>query len=71
MPMVTNMVKTSLTKASRKTKSLKTTVPNNVVSQFDLTSSDKLNWLLVAESGQVGVKVIPIKCVAEKGAEKL
>lgn len=69
--MVTNMVKTSLTKASRKTKSLKTTVPNNVVSQFDLTSSDKLNWLLVAESGQVGVKVIPIKCVAEKGAEKL
>jgi hypothetical protein len=37
------MEQTSLTKASPKTKSLRTTVPNSIVNQFNLTESDKLN----------------------------
>jgi hypothetical protein len=54
--------KTSLTKASPKTQSLRTTVPKSVVEQFGLTDADHLEWCLVAESeGKMGIRVVPIK----------
>jgi bifunctional DNA-binding transcriptional regulator/antitoxin component of YhaV-PrlF toxin-antitoxin module len=53
---------TSLTRASPKTKSQRTTVPNSITKQFNLTEGDQLEWILVAESeGKMGIKVIPIK----------
>lgn len=51
---------TVLTKANTNTISLRTTVPANIVSQFDLKESDKLEWVLVAKSeGKMGIEVIP------------
>ncbi len=53
---------TSLTKASPKTNSLRTTVPDNIVNQFNLTDRDKLEWTLVAlEKGEFGIIVQPRK----------
>jgi bifunctional DNA-binding transcriptional regulator/antitoxin component of YhaV-PrlF toxin-antitoxin module len=53
---------TSLTRASPKTKSQRTTVPNSITKQFNLTEGDKLEWILVAESeGKMGIRVLPIK----------
>ena len=52
---------TTLVKANN-TKSLRTTIPANIVKQFQLTESDKLEWVLVAKSeGKMGIEVIPIK----------
>lgn len=54
--------KTSLTKASPKTQSLRTTVPKSIVAQFGLTDADQLEWCLVAEAeGKMGIKIIPKK----------
>jgi bifunctional DNA-binding transcriptional regulator/antitoxin component of YhaV-PrlF toxin-antitoxin module len=53
---------TSLTKASPKTKSLRTTVPNSIVKQFNLTEKDILEWQLEAKSeGKMIIVVKPIK----------
>lgn len=53
---------TILTRAASNTTSLRTTVPMNIVKQFDLKDSDQLEWILVAEAeGKMGIKVIPIK----------
>ncbi len=52
---------TVLVKANN-TKSLRTTVPANIVSQFDLKESDKLEWVLVAKAeGKMGIEVLPKK----------
>ena len=52
---------TTLTKANN-TKSLRTTVPTNIVKQFSLSEGDTLEWFLIAEAeGKMGVKIIPIK----------
>jgi antitoxin component of MazEF toxin-antitoxin module len=52
---------TILVKANN-TKSLRTTIPANIVKQFQLTESDELEWVLVAKSeGKMGIEVIPIK----------
>jgi hypothetical protein len=54
-------VTTTLTKANN-TKSLRTTVPTNIVKQFSLSEGDTLEWFLIAEAeGKMGVKIIPIK----------
>lgn len=51
---------TKLTKAASNTTSLRTTVPNSIVKQFELTENDELEWLLVAESeGKMSIKVVP------------
>ncbi len=53
---------TVLTKANTNTISLRTTVPANIVSQFNLKESDKLEWVLVAKAeGKMGIEVIPKK----------
>jgi bifunctional DNA-binding transcriptional regulator/antitoxin component of YhaV-PrlF toxin-antitoxin module len=41
---------TTLTKASTKTQSLRTTVPAGIVKQFNLNDGDKLEWKIKAES---------------------
>lgn len=53
---------TSLTRASPKTKSLRTTVPNNIVNQLNLTDRDKLEWILTAiGENEFGIIVVPRK----------
>lgn len=51
--------KTTLTKASTKSESLRTTVPSGIVKQFSLTEGDKLDWMLKAENGELIIVVKP------------
>lgn len=51
---------TSLTHASNKTQSLRTTVPAGIVKQFGLKVGDKLEWKIKAENkGKLVVVVTP------------
>jgi hypothetical protein len=52
---------TSLTRASPKTKSLRTTVPNSIVNQFGLKEKDQLDWKLQVIEGKMTLVVEPIK----------
>lgn len=53
--------KTTITKASTITNSLRTTVPASIVHQFDLKDGDKLDWTLKAEGGALTIIVKPEK----------
>jgi bifunctional DNA-binding transcriptional regulator/antitoxin component of YhaV-PrlF toxin-antitoxin module len=48
-------------KASPKTESLRTTVPQSIIKQFGLTEYDKLEWILKAEGGELVIMVKPQK----------
>ena len=50
-----------LTKATSKSRSLRTTVPIGIVKQFNLSEGDKLNWEIRAEEGELIIVVKPIK----------
>jgi len=52
---------TVLTKATSKSKSLRTTVPMGIVKQFNLSEGDKLNWEIKAEDGDLVIVVRPEK----------
>lgn len=52
---------TVLTKATSKSKSLRTTIPIGIVRQFNLSEGDKLNWEIRAEEGELVIVVKPIK----------
>lgn len=52
---------TTLTLATTKSGSLRTTVPMSIVKQFGLTARGKLNWKLKAEDGKLVIIVRPIK----------
>jgi len=52
---------TVLTKATSKSKSLRTTIPISIVKQFNLSEGDKLNWELRAEGGELIIVVKPLK----------
>jgi len=52
---------TVLTKATSKSKSLRTTVPMGIVKQFNLSEGDKLNWEIRAEDGGLIIVVKPLK----------
>jgi len=54
-------VKTTLTKASGKGDSLRTTVPMSIVKQFDLKDGDTLDWILKAKSNKLVIEVEPKK----------
>jgi len=56
---------TVLTKATSKSKSLRTTIPMGIVKQFNLSEGDKLNWEIRAEGGELIIVVKPLK--EEKG----
>ena len=52
---------TVLTKATSKSKSLRTTIPMGIVKQFNLSEGDKLNWEIRAEGGELIIVVKPLK----------
>ena len=52
---------TVLTKATSKSKSLRTTIPMGIVKQFNLSEGDKLNWEIKAEGGELIIVVKPVK----------
>lgn len=53
--------KTTITKASSITNSLRTTVPAGVIQQFNLKNGDQLDWELKADNGNIIVIVKPEK----------
>ena len=53
--------KTTVTKASTITNSLRTTVPAGIVHQFNLKDGDKLDWTLKIEKGEITIIVKPEK----------
>jgi len=57
---------TVLTKATSKSKSLRTTIPMSIVKQFDLSEGDKLNWEIRAEDGELIIIVKPLKRKGER-----
>jgi len=52
---------TVLTRATSKSKSLRTTIPMGIVKQFNLSEGDKLNWEIRAENGELIIVVRPLK----------
>lgn len=54
---------TVVTKATSKSKSLRTTIPMGIVKQFNLLEGDKLNWEIKAESGELVIVIKPLKGV--------
>jgi bifunctional DNA-binding transcriptional regulator/antitoxin component of YhaV-PrlF toxin-antitoxin module len=52
---------TSLTKATTKSKSLRTTIPMGIVKQFNLSEGDKIDWEIRAEEGKLIIVVKPVK----------
>jgi hypothetical protein len=52
---------TSINKATSTNKSLRTTIPRSIVTQFGLTYNDKLEWLIKAQNSQLIIEVKPIK----------
>jgi len=57
---------TTLTPATSKKESLRTTVPMSIVKQFDLEKGDKLDWMLKAENGDIIIIAKPIKSSSER-----
>jgi len=52
---------TVLTRATSKSKSLRTTIPMGIVKQFNLSEGDKLIWEIRAEGGELIIAVRPLK----------
>ncbi|WP_290902500.1 AbrB/MazE/SpoVT family DNA-binding domain-containing protein [Ferroglobus sp.] len=52
---------TVLTRATSKSRSLRTTVPIGIVRQFNLSEGDKLEWEIRAENGELIIVVKPLK----------
>jgi len=57
---------TILTKATTKSKSLRTTIPMGIVKQFNLSKGDKLNWEIRAQGGELIIVVKPLREQGEK-----
>jgi antitoxin component of MazEF toxin-antitoxin module len=53
--------KTTLTKASTKSESLRTTVPSGIVKQFYLTEGDQIEWEIKVADGKLAILIKPIK----------
>jgi len=58
---------TTLTKASTKTQSLRTTVPAGIVKQFNLKLGDKLEWKIKAENKDKLIIVVTPISTGNKG----
>ena len=52
---------TILTKATKRGRSLRTTVPIGIVRQFDLSEGDKLRWKIETRNNELIIVVKPIK----------
>jgi bifunctional DNA-binding transcriptional regulator/antitoxin component of YhaV-PrlF toxin-antitoxin module len=53
--------KTTLTKASSKSDSLRTTVPSGIVHQLELKEGDQLKWKIKAEQNKLIIELTPEK----------
>jgi len=52
---------TTLTKANKNSKSLRTTVPSSIIKQFGLKEGDKLRWQFVShKKGELSITLEPI-----------
>jgi len=51
---------TTLTTATSKSRSLRTTVPMSIVKQFNLKQGDQLNWKIKASKNELIIIVKPI-----------
>ena len=52
--------KTTLTKASSKSESLRTTVPSGIVSHFNLREQDQLDWNIEVKEGKLIIVIKPL-----------
>jgi bifunctional DNA-binding transcriptional regulator/antitoxin component of YhaV-PrlF toxin-antitoxin module len=52
---------TVLTKATSKSKSLRTTIPAGITRQFNLSEGDRISWEIRAEDGELIIVVRPLK----------
>ena len=52
--------KTTLTKASSRSDSLRTTVPSGIVSHFNLVEHDQLEWNIEVKDGNLRIIIIPL-----------
>ena len=52
--------KTTLTKASSVSESLRTTVPSGVVSHFNLREQDQLDWNIEVKEGKLIIVIKPL-----------
>jgi len=52
---------TTLTPATTKSMSMRTTVPMSIIKQFNLQAGDKLSWKLKVENGELVISVRPLK----------
>ena len=52
--------KTVLTPASKGSETLRTTVPVNIVRQFNLKAKDNLDWSLKVEDGKMVIAIKPV-----------
>jgi len=52
--------KTTLTKASSKSDSLRTTVPSGIVSHFNLAEQDQLEWNIEVKDGNLRIVINPL-----------
>lgn len=50
---------TSLTRASTKSDSLRTTVPSGIVKQFGLKEKGRLNWEITAKDNKLVIIITP------------
>ena len=50
-----------ITRATSKSKSLRTTIPMGIVKQFNISEGDKLDWEIRAENGELIIVVKPLK----------
>ena len=53
--------KTSINKATTNSVSLRTTIPQSIVTNFDLKVGDELDWEIKAEKSNLIINVKPIK----------
>ena len=51
---------TTLTKATSKSDSLRTTIPKSIVRQFELKQGDKIQWKMEVAEGKLLIKIEPI-----------
>ena len=52
---------TMLTKATSKSRSLRTTIPMGIVKQFNLSEGDRLNWEIRVQDRELIIIVRPLK----------
>jgi antitoxin component of MazEF toxin-antitoxin module len=52
---------TTLSIATSKKESLRTTVPMSIVKQFNLQAGDKLDWIFDVKNGEMVILVRPVK----------